>query len=619
MCLRYGIPLAGTYFETLFPCLCNALLPVKSSQSRRVQLGSLLILESFCRKISNWSGASLHSIVSIATVSLEQDSNLNIASCALHVLASFLENSDEEQDVKMKKSVTKTLKKYIQSSKIWKKITSTTTRSEFVKRNILHNIYGVVRVSIAVEHDDALLRHIWELVLKRGWNDEFFTEETSHISELTHVTCVLLDTLKKRHVVTCVEAGRVASIILPALRRGRQEYVYREGKTSLCRRVGDEMYAYELFSKHFLHLDFLQDLILTKLFSDHRHKHDFCMLLRDVLMRRVGRMIGAAEDVVYRMTKWPSLEFDRILTETNTRFGLINTTNAENSKILPVTWCLELLLEIKTPSAAKIDMSMNQGVQPLVGKNGGVALVWLHSLETSNQLEKHDVGMRALYFTQALTQTSLRDMKTWRPCLTSLLEMYVKKCSNDVLSAMILASPSETNLMSLVKSTIHRLMMEYSKDSILPDIIVRFVLLCTKQSRFQDKIWRDLSRRGVLRLLDTAFGRGYNKIREVDSSSLVRTYADLLLLSSEELNACPHIYKHFVSQVQKHLFFGEKKSWNWDQVQIFERFVKGNNLLLGDIIPNITGISPLLLESEGLSSRARGVLMAASSSFSSKR
>ena len=33
ICLRYGIPLAGTYFETLFPLLCNTLLPGNSAES----------------------------------------------------------------------------------------------------------------------------------------------------------------------------------------------------------------------------------------------------------------------------------------------------------------------------------------------------------------------------------------------------------------------------------------------------------------------------------------------------------------------------------------------------------------------------------------------------------
>ena len=55
ICLRYGIPLAGTYFETLVPLLCNTLVPGNSAESKRVRLGSLLILETFCRKISNWS------------------------------------------------------------------------------------------------------------------------------------------------------------------------------------------------------------------------------------------------------------------------------------------------------------------------------------------------------------------------------------------------------------------------------------------------------------------------------------------------------------------------------------------------------------------------------------
>ena len=148
-------------------------------------------------------------------------------------------------------------------------------------------MYGAVRVSIAVGHEELLCK-IWKLVLSRGWEVQHEKRIESY-SELARVTCVLLDVLKKRRLVDPIEASRVASVVLPLLRRGHKGFVSSEGKTILCRRVGDELFALELMSKHCFHLDALRDSISSTLFADDSHKHDFCMLLRDLLMTRATR------------------------------------------------------------------------------------------------------------------------------------------------------------------------------------------------------------------------------------------------------------------------------------------------------------------------------------------
>ena len=607
-CLRYGIPLAGTYFETLFPLLCKNLIPGKSSESKRVRQGSLLILEIFCRNVSNWSGASLRSIVSVATVSLEQNDDLDVASCALHVLASYLENCDEKNNFNTKGSILRSVEKYLNSSKIWQERVE--SRHLFVERDTLHNVYGVVRVLIAVEHDELLCK-IWELVLNLGWGQR--GKSIQRYSELARVTCVLLEVLKKRGLIDHVEAARVTSIVLPLLRRGLKGFVFSEGNLCSCRRVGDESFALELMSKHYFHLDTLRDLISSKLFTDDRHKHDFCMLLRDVLMTRATRLVGCESTSSYmkKSTRWPNLAFDRKFTETRSRFGLVkNTEDTEVTILSDSTWCLELLLENKTSSAAKIDMSMSQGVPPSVAKHGGATLVWLYSLEMSKKIHA-DIGVRAMYFAQALTQTSLHDMRRWQSSFQALLEMYVSKCSGDVLTQMLHAS-SETSMMSLVKSITHRVMMEFSKDSLLPHLLVRFILLSSskKNTQIRDKTWRDLSLRGVLRFLDTAFEIGVDGNFD---SSLVHTFVDLLL-SSQELNksSCPNICKYFVTQIGHNLFTVSGDKWNWDQIQMFERLLKSRILVHYNVFPggNNACVSPLLLKncSERLSSSARDFL-----------
>ena len=422
VCLQYGnISIVETYFETLFPCLTNTLLS-KSLESKRVRVGSLLILEMFCRKIKSEEGrdSSLgRSIVSLATVLITENRDLDIVSCSLHVLASYVETHNCEEDSHSSRVMIKQcVKNYLKRSEIWQNDVMKT--SNFVCRRVLSNVLGVIRNLICVmdgndeEEDHDLLMSIWKLIMKRGWKDRELSSKMpkgrkkESSTELAHITCVVLDVLRKKssNLLTCIEAARISSIVLPHLRRGEKSYVKSsEGSQVVeCRFIGDETYAFELFSKYIAHPEFLQTLIPSFIKMDKLHKHDFCMSLRDILIRRATRLICGDEKTLkiarkFRTSPWPNLEFDRNVTETKLRFGLLeNKTTFDDEFVVPKTWCLELLLEFQTSSAAKVDMSMNQGVAPRVARRGsGAAIVWLYSLENITNLQillPKDLGVR---------------------------------------------------------------------------------------------------------------------------------------------------------------------------------------------------------------------------------